>query len=345
VTVVKKDRNVRIDLGLHELAMQPEGVARLTGSQRVARVEALIAEAHYILDQADARLVTGDDRTLAATVLLLSGGNDSTVCGHITRHRCDTAAHANTGVGIEATRQYVRDLCREWRLPLMERKAPNERDSYRAHVLKYGFPGAGMHSRMFQRLKERGLMQVQRELMYDAGGGRKARTIFVAGRRRTESKRRATIPELERSAANPSIVWASPLVNWTKLDFNTYRLMHRDTDPVPVNPVADALHMSGECLCGCFAKEGERESLLAYSPLDMAEILELEALLADRTDIKEHAKTWGWSWNKDADPRRVKAKRSDPEIEALFPVGYLCAACEVAPEDMATVIAPKEVVA
>lgn len=333
----KKSRTVRIDLDLNALAMQPEDVARLTWPERVERVHALIAEAHYILDQADARMVTGDKRSLAGTVLLFSGGNDSTVLGHLMRSRVTHAAHANTRVGIEATRQYVRNTCQAWGLPLLERSAPNEKDSFRTHVLTHGFPGSGMHTRMFQRLKERALTQVARELVQPAGGGFKARVIFVAGRRRTESKRRATIPELERSGSYPSIVWASPIVNWTKLDFNTYRLMHRDTDPVPVNETAEMIHMSGECLCGCFAKEGEREMLLSYSPPDMAEILELEQLIADRVDIPAYAKTWGWSWDQAAaDSSRVKSRRK-PKHDHELPVGYLCASCEIRPEDMQTV--------
>lgn len=319
---MKKVRVVRRDLGLTELKLAPEEVARLTWPQRHVRLEALVAEAHHILDQAE--VMATERRTLAATVLLFSGGNDSTVLGHLARHRCTHAAHANTGVGVEATRQFVRDTCASWGLPLLERQAPRPQDSYQTHVTAHGFPGSGMHHRMFQRLKERALEQVQRELVTPAGGGHRARVIYVAGRRRTESAKRGTIPELERKG---SVVWASPMVNWTKLDHNTYRLARRN---VPVNPVADLLHQSGECLCGCYAKQGEREALLAYCPADMAPIVELEEALADRDDIPAWARRWGWSWDQaSVDASRVKSAKRPPVKSAKRPpVGYLCGNCE-----------------
>jgi len=114
--------------------------------------------------------------------------------------------------------------------------------------------------------------------------------IFVAGRRRDESKRRADVPELER---RDSIVWVSPLIAWTKLDLNTYRLMCGD---VPVNEVADILHMSGECLCGAFAGWGELENLMAWFGSDpgIAIIGQLEDELAGREDIPPIRRKWGW---------------------------------------------------
>lgn len=312
----------RVDLGLDQLAMQPEQVAHLTSRQREQRVRLLVEEAHHVLDQAYAQLVEPDGRKVAGTVLLFSGGNDSTVAGHLMRGRCTHAGHANTGIGIEATRQYVRDTCAAWGLPLLERRAPHDRDQYRAHVLAHGFPGSGLHPRVYQRLKGRAIELMQAELVNAAGGGHRARVVFVAGRRRTESAKRTKVPELERKR---SAVWASPMVNWTKLDMNTYRLMHRLLDPVPTNPVADLLHMSGECLCGCYAKLGERELLIELYPDAMAEVVELEAAIADRLDIPWYAKTWGWSYDQaKVDASRVKSRRRR-KVEP--PAGYLCGDC------------------
>lgn len=306
-------------LGLDRLAATPEQVARLAKPEREQRVRELITEAYRIVQLAERNWIRDERRQVAAAVHLFSGGNDSTVLGHVMRPLLTHAAHANTGIGIEATRRYVRATSDAWGLPLLERRAPHDRDSYRAHVLAHGFPGSGMHHRMFQRLKERALEQVRNELVRSAGGPYKARVLFVAGRRRTESEKRHDVPAIERKG---SVVWASPLVNWTKLDMNTYRLMRLAIgDPVPVNATADHLHMSGECLCGCYAKEGERAMLLAFAPDDMAEVLELEAAIADRDDIPDYAKTWGWSWDQQAVNRsRRKSSRR--------PVGFLCGTCE-----------------
>lgn len=318
-TIAAPDESARLlGLDLTMLALAPSEVARLTRIQRAERLDALIAEAHTILDRSIPLMVTDEGRAVAGIVLLFSGGNDSTVLAHLMRYRATGAAHANTGVGIEATRAYVRETCAAWGLDLAERRAPNERDTYRAHVLRYGFPGRGMHHRMFQRLKERALEVVRNEVVGQAGGPRRARVVFVAGRRRTESDKRATVPAVERKG---STVWVSPLVNWTKLDMNTYRLRCAAAgDPVPTNATADLVHMSGECLCGCYAKQGEREMLLQAVPEDMAMILDLEAEIADREDIPAYAKTWGWSWDPALnDLSRVSSKKPGP--------GYLCGAC------------------
>lgn len=294
---------------LDPLAADPMEVARMTGTQRQARVQALMAQSRDILSDAIERHVWNYGRMVAATVVLFSGGNDSTTLAHLFRRDVDYAAHANTTVGIEETRDFVRNTCEEWGLPLLERMAPREQDRYRALVLDKGFPGPAMHYKMFQRLKERALDQIRRELVSNP---RKERVVFIAGRRRSESQRRAHAPVSERRG---SVVWVSPLINWTKLDLNTYRLMAGD---VPRNPASDLIHMSGECLCGAFAAPGERAEIDQWFPLALDEIRELERLLANRADIPEHRKTWGWG----ADPAKRVLDRAPSRS------GLLCSSCD-----------------
>lgn len=289
-------------------------VARLTKQQREARVELLVVEARDILTQAIETHVTADKREVAAIVTLFSGGNDSTVLAHMFKDTATHAGHANTTIGIEQTRDFVRNTCEEWGLPLLERTSKSERDSYRALVLDQGFPGPGHHFKMFQRLKERAIEQIQRELV---GNPYRQRVVLLAGRRRSESQRRAQIPEVER---NRSKVWVSPLVNWTKLDLNTYRLMQAAAgDPVPVNEVSDLIHMSGECLCGSFASAGERVEVSHWFPEVFEVIAALEAEIADRDDIPAHRKTWGWG----ADPAVLASSRTKASK-----VGALCSSCD-----------------
>lgn len=301
-----------LDLGFDSpLAVDPHDVASLTGPQRNERVAALIVESRAFLKAAIEEHVTADGRTVAAVVGLFSGGNDSTTLLHLFRQDCDYAAHANTTIGIEETRVFVRATCAAWGLPLIERTPPNDADHYRALVLDQGFPGPAMHFKMYQRLKERTLREIRNQLVSDP---RSERVVFLAGRRRDESQRRAHIPISEREG---SVVWVSPLVHWTKLDLNTYRLMCGD---VPRSTASDLIHMSGECLCGSFAAPGEREEIERWFPLAFDQVRELEALLADRDDIPEVRKTWGWG--------------SDPVLRALdraaapSPSGRLCSSCE-----------------
>lgn len=312
---------------LSRLAMTPDDVARLTATQRAARVVDLIAEANDLLDFGKGAYIRDEGVSVAGVVILFSGGNDSTVLAHLFRGRATHAAHANTGVGIEHTREYVRATCAGWGLPLLERSAPRVEDSYRSHVLRYGFPGPGAHYKMFQRLKERALEQVRRELVTHP---RRQRVVFLAGRRRTESDRRNNVPELERRR---STVWVSPLVNWTKLDMNTYRLLCAAAgDPVPTNIVSDLIHMSGECLCGAFAHYNERAEVSEWYPDAFDEIAELEAFIADRDDIPEHRKTWGWGGNL----RLLAMSKETPKS------GLLCQSCDTRWVQSALDVNPKE---
>ena len=219
---------------------------------------------------------------------LFSGGSDSTALAHLMRGRLTHLAHANTTVGLEATREFVRTTAAGWGIPLLERASPDAaKDSYAALVRERGFPGPGQHYKMFQRLKEHALAAISRDL---TGDGTRQRVVFVAGRRREESRRRADVPELER---RDSIMWVSPMVAWTKLDLNTYRAMRGD---VPVSEASDLLHMSGECLCGAFAGKGELEQVMAWFPDDpgIRVIAELEDELRDRDDIAPERRKWGW---------------------------------------------------
>lgn len=294
---------LEVDYFKHRLAADPEGVAQLTASQRERRVELLLEESQLILDHAISNLITKDGKSLAGIVGLFSGGNDSTALCHSMLPRITHLAHANTTIGIEQTRQFVRDTAAAWGKPLLEFTPPRERDHYFYLVIDQGFPGPGHHYKMFQRLKERALMEVRRALVQD----RSQRVVFLAGRRRTESKRRTSIVEMERRG---SIVWVSPMVNWTKLDINTYRLMAGD---VPVNEVTDLIHMSGECLCGSFAHAGELEEIEMWFPDVVAQIRALEERIANRSDIPDRRKKWGWGATSSAKPSKV---------------GLLCSSCD-----------------
>ncbi|MEQ6900791.1 hypothetical protein [Nocardioides sp. YIM 152588] len=110
--------------------LRPDQVAALPRSQREDRVKLLVEQSHAILNRAIERHVLADGRAVAGTVVLFSGGNDSTVLAHLFRPHASHAAHANTTIGLEATREFVRRTCREWSLPLMEFKPPNPADHY-----------------------------------------------------------------------------------------------------------------------------------------------------------------------------------------------------------------------
>lgn len=230
-----------------------------------ARLDRLIADARGAMDVARRAHLRPGQRTTARCILF-SGGDDSTVLAHLFRRRATHAIHANTGIGIEDTRRFVRDTCAAWGLPLIEEFAG---DFYERWVLEHGFPGPAMHHRMYTRLKERQLRKAVRRLNRILRS-RENRVIFLAGRRREESTQRRTIPAHERIG---SVIWVSPLVDWTKADLANYRKRFPDC---PRNPVSVNLHMSGECLCGSYAHEGELDEIGFFYPSFVAYIRDLE---------------------------------------------------------------------
>lgn len=285
------------------LAVSPEGVAALTEVAREQRVRDLVEHAHRLVVKAERVHGTETGHDIVARCVLFSGGNDSTVLAHVMRDRVTHAVHANTTIGIEQTRQYVRDACEGWGLPLIEEVAPV---SYRELVIDQGFPGPGHHFKMYQRLKERCLRQARKKLVQNP---RKQRVIFLAGRRRNESARRANVPEMEREG---SVIWVSPLVHWTKLDMNTYRSMSaRAGRPVPTNEVSELLHMSGECLCGAFAKRGELDEIEAWFPDVAAEIRDLEREVQEAGHPEKLCR-WGWGTSQRDYADSIKNAKSGP---------------------------------
>lgn len=322
-----------IDLEETGLVATDEEVARLKRSERETRVERLVELSHALVDDAIETHVTGEGKTLAGLCPLYSGGNDSTTLAHLFRDRATHAIHANTGIGVEKTREFVREVCASWGIPLIE-KHPPEGSTYRDLVLDQGFPGPGHHFKMYQRLKERALRQARKELVRHP---RRERVVFLAGRRRQESARRANVPELEREG---SVVWVSPIVLWTKPDMTTYRLMAGD---VPRNEVSDLIHMSGECLCGSFAHKGELEEVGLWYPEVRAQIEALEAEVLATGRHPAWKCRWGWGADKDVIRTLLKEGMDPDEVAALFArseSGPLCTSCDAKAEGGETVIAP-----
>lgn len=199
---------------------------------------------------------------------LFSGGHDSlTSTALAAGHQAFTAAvHINTGIGIDETRDFVRETCREQGWPLLEYHPPV---SYDDIVLEHGFPGPGAHRFAYVRLKERCLDALVREHKVE----RRRKIVLVTGARAQESRRRMGHVEPVQIERESVKVWVAPIHDWTKDDCNS--LIERRG--LRRNPVVDAIHMSGECLCGSFANAAQERPLLgALYPSVERRIRELE---------------------------------------------------------------------
>jgi len=286
-------------------------VVRLTRKQREKRVERLVEMAYARHEEAMRTHCA--DKNIVAVCPLVSGGNDSYTVARLFRDIATHLVHANTGTGIEATRQHVRNTAKAWGLPLLEmhgKPGAGYDDLVRGTVMGIsketgelvqswpgGFPGPAAHHIMYTRLKERGLSQIPH--LFGISRSRTDRVVFIAGRRRAESEVRKNVPHSE---ARGTTIWSSPITVWHKADLRAYRLMVGD---VPLNPVAQRLGMSGECGCLANAKQGERERWIEAYPDDpfILRMLALEEEIKDRPDIDPRRKTWGNGWLADHEER------------------------------------------
>jgi 3'-phosphoadenosine 5'-phosphosulfate sulfotransferase (PAPS reductase)/FAD synthetase len=271
-------------------------------------IERLIREGLDVLDAAIA------EHRPSHLFAMFSGGHDSLAATALTaRHHAFTAAvHINTGIGVEQTREFVRSTCAERGWPLLEYGPPETlgQKTYRELVLAFGFPGPAQHAFMFARLKERGIRQLVRD--HKVNGD--TRLLLSTGIRLEESTRRFrnySEGEGEKHYSRDRVrIWASPLAEWSKLDCLDL-IAH---DGLATNEVVELLHLSGECLCGSFARPGEMHELETWFPGVAAE---LHALERDAEAAGQIGCVWG--------------RRPDdvsPDQLRLMPILPLCVSCE-----------------
>lgn len=293
----------------------------MTLDEAIARSRALFEEA---------RELYAPERWL----LLFSGGNDSSLLGHLVRDWVDIAVHVRTTIAVPQTSAYVEAVCQAWGLPvtwaeppdsyadLVLGKVPPKTEKGKLDAVWRGFPGPGAHDVMYQRLKEKALDVVRRELV--GPRGRAGQVAYVAGTRWSESDRRhRNASEMDQEGA---VVWVSPIVHWTEGHLAEYRERHRcslnhvhadhmlcNPDALPLSEVSANLHMSGDCLCGAYAHEGELDEVAFFYPEVAEQIRWLER------QVEDAGIPWCiWGAGKDgANPSSVSA--SAP--------GRLCARC------------------
>lgn len=213
-----------------------------------------------------------------------SGGNDSRAVVDWMMNNVDGCQpfHINTGIGIEQTREYVRDTSSDKKWKLIEIRAKEDcGQDYDELCRRHGFPGPDGHQMMYSRLKERGV----RKLVRDAkeGKSRRAKVLIASGIRHDESVIRMGYAGREVNTVGGQ-VWANPLYWWNKADRDVYNA----NSGVPANPVAKALGMSGECGCGAFAQPGELDRWRKIEPAFGRRI--------DRLQSEVLARGFTWNW-------------------------------------------------
>jgi 3'-phosphoadenosine 5'-phosphosulfate sulfotransferase (PAPS reductase)/FAD synthetase len=237
-----------------------------------------------------------------------SGGNDSRAVVHWMMKNVPGCqpVHFNTGIGVEATRVYVRETSAAMGWNLTEIRALEDcGEDYDALVRRWGFPGPDGHKLMYQRLKERCVYELVRRAK--VGHKRNAKVLIATGIRNDESLIRMGYAGREVNKVRAQI-WTNPFYWTTKEERDAYNA----ASGMPRNPIADALGMSGECGCGAFAHPGEFARWEAIDPAFGQRIRRLQSECLAR----------GFTWNWEGRPPKGGF---DPRQLGFLP---LCVGCE-----------------
>lgn len=209
---------------------------------------------------------------------LVSGGKDSLSTAKALHEagRLKGCVSFKTGVCTPDWEEFVKETCDRNNWPLKFYKTP---ESYDALVLEYGFPGPGRHKKFMDRLKGRCVRAFKKEMPDE---------VLASGTRGPESKRREI-------GTAPISMWEgvpiiAPIYEWTTEE--TWGYFHEHG--FQRAPAYSTLQISGDCLCGAFAREGEREALEFYYPTIGERFRELTRKLQHR--IKSGRHLWGWGW-------------------------------------------------
>lgn len=225
---------------------------------------------------------------------LVSGGKDSLTTAKVLQKagRLEACVTLKTHLATPDWEGFVRKTCDEHDMPL---EVYETDQSYEKLVLSYGFPGPTKHLWFMQYLKGRAVRKFRK---YRPGA------ILASGVRADESVQRAANTKPVGDWEGVPIL--APIFDWTTDEtwqfFNDHFAERA--------PAYSTLQISGDCLCGAYARKGEYQALQFHYPKIGKQMAELgEAAKA------HHPKRcdWGWGWKQ---PIKQKAKER-----------YLCVEC------------------
>lgn len=227
-----------------------------------------------------------------ATFALLSGGDGSLTATHWAMNNVPgcRVAHIDTGIGIPMTQDFVRETCaREgWDLTVIRAKEDCGSD-YDEIVKENGFPGPPAHRYMYVRLKDRPIEElVRRNKVFRKRG---QAVMLLTGITNDDS--------LRRSGYGNSLIKYRKGQLWVNHMYHmgsTWMHHYLNSTGMPRNPVSEVLGMSGECLCGAFAKPGELDVVRIACPASAARIERLEVEVWNRGHF--------WRWEGQPPPDR-----------------------------------------
>lgn len=210
---------------------------------------------------------------------LYSGGKDSTVMASVLQEAgmLESCVSFDTGISAPDWMEFVVKSCADRGWPLEIYKTPA---SYDDLVMKYGFPGPGMHGQFMNYLKGRCV----REFNKVHRGA-----CLASGVRKGESLRRWR--NTKQWSMMEGVPVYAPIYDWTTEQTWAYF----NSKGFERSPAYATLCISGDCLCGAYATKGEREIIGAVYPS-----------VGARLDALEKAKGEGWGARSGKSKRKLK---------------------------------------
>lgn len=203
----------------------------------------------------------------------------------------------DTGIGTKATIDFVSEYCSDRNYPLFVIKPENvkrkkgdefmeagEPYSYEKLVTTKGFPHQAVHTITMRVLKYFPMRKFIND-RYKLG----EKPCIVSGIRKHESARRK-INAKNHIFTDGKLTFVSPIMYKHDEWVYKYFLEH----DIKRSPVYETLHISGDCLCGCFAKKDELKLLEMFHPEVFEKIKKLEKQIeCEGTSYAKKYSTWG----------------------------------------------------
>lgn len=191
---------------------------------------------------------------------MISGGDDSAAAFAMAQQlniKVDFIIHGRTGTGIRQTTEHVVDYYGNQGPDLVIADAG---DNYERYVMRKGFFGIGKdaHHFSYHVLKAQPFRTaVSRNIRH---GKRDVRVMLLNGARKTESENRKL--NLKPTRLERGNLWTNIIHDWSSGERDQlleYACVRR-------NPVAVQLCRSGECMCGTYQTQGDRNEAAAIYP-------------------------------------------------------------------------------
>ena len=210
------------------------------------------------------------DQGITDFYVAYSGGKDSGIAlDYASRHfskQFKGVIFVNTGIGTQDTINFVKSYCKSKQYPLFILKPENviKKDgtpySYENLVMKWGFPTFSGHRITMQQLKFFPIRQFIHQKTKDG-----EKPCIISGIRKKESARRKSNKKWNTPIDNDlgnKIIFVKPLYYKS----NSWVTKYVIENNIKRSPVYSTLHISGDCLCGCFAQKDEAKLLQMFHP-------------------------------------------------------------------------------